>query len=298
MKQVTNLKDVLRMPHQHYLILGGDLRSLALYHHLIHDAHPVRLFGFDQHPNENNIQNLICQADVIIAPIPCTSSESILNTPFYTGTISMDEILDAMHKKQIFAAGCIPASFEAACIDRGIHCTDLLKQEELAVLNAIPTAEGAIQAAMEHMKITLHDSNALILGYGRIGKILAQMLRGIGAHVLVAARKKADFAWIRSCDCQPVEYAQLERHLAQADVVFNTVPHVLLGRDHLKQMNSSCMIIELASKPYGVDPKVAKEEGIDVILASSLPGKVAPVTAAKYIKETVYQIVKQAGGNA
>lgn len=305
MKQVTNLKDVLRMPHRHYLVLGGDLRSLALYHHLLNDGQSVSLFGFDHHPDENHrichkksMQNLISQADVIIAPIPCTSSEAILNTPFHTCTITMTEILETMQKDQIFVAGRIPASFETACSDKEIRCTDLLQQEELAVLNAIPTAEGAIQAAMENMKVTLHDSNTLILGFGRIGKILARMLQGLGANVFVAARKPADFAWMKSYGYQPVEYSRLDHHLEQADVVFNTVPHVLLKRDHLKHMNKSCMVIELASKPYGVDFEIAKEEGIDVILASSLPGKVAPVTAARYIKETVYRIVSESGGNA
>ena len=305
MEQVTNLKDVLRMPHKHYLVLGGDLRSLALYHHLLNDGQSVSLFGFDHHPDENDklshkksMQNLINQADVIIAPIPCTSSEAILNTPFHTHTITLNEILEVMRKDQIFVAGRIPASFETAGTGKGIHCIDLLEQEELAVLNAIPTAEGAIQAAMENMKVTLHDSNALILGFGRIGKILARMLQGIGANVFVAARKPSDFAWMKSYGYQPVAYSQLDHQLEQADVVFNTVPHALLGRDHLKQMQKSCMIIELASKPYGVNFDTAKEEGIDVILASSLPGKVAPVTAAKYIKETVYRIVNESGGNA
>lgn len=284
------------MPHKHYLVLGGDLRSPALYHHLLEDGQTADLFGFAFHPEES-LQNLIRQADVIIAPIPCTSSEAILNTPFHTGAIPMTELLEAMHKEQIFVAGRIPPWFKNACSQKGIRCADLLEQEELAVLNAIPTAEGAIQTAMEHMKITLHDSNALILGFGRIGKILARMLQGIGANVFVSARKPADFAWIKSYGYQPVEYCRLEQYLKQADVVFNTVPHILLEQDHLKQMDKSCIIIELASKPYGVDFHTAKKEGIDVIPAFSLPGKAAPVTAAKYIKDAVCRIVSESGGN-
>lgn len=54
----------------------------------------------------------------------------------------------------------------------------------MAVLNAIPTAEGAIQIAMEEMPVTIHGSKALVLGFGRVGKTLAKMLDGIGAKLL------------------------------------------------------------------------------------------------------------------
>lgn len=47
---------------------------------------------------------------------------------------------------------------------------DILKQEDLTVLNAIPTAEGAIQIAMEKSLKTIHGSNCLIMGFGRIRK--------------------------------------------------------------------------------------------------------------------------------
>lgn len=292
------------MHYKHYLILGGDLRSLALYHHLLNDGQTVSLYGFDQYQDESleifhqpSMQHLIRQTDVIIAPVPCTISKSVLNSPFYSGTITLDEILAAMEKNQFFIAGRIPSYFKSACSNKGLLCADLLEQEELAVLNAIPTAEGAIQTAMENMKITLHDSNALIFGFGRIGKILAHMLRGIGANVFVAARKPDDLAWIKSYGYHGLEYYQWDSCLEQADVIFNTVPHRLLKGTHFKKTNPSCIIIELASKPYGIDFDIAKEKGFDVILASSLPGKTAPVTAAKYIKETVYRIISESGGN-
>ena len=75
---------------------------------------------------------------------------------------------------------------------------DIMKCEELAVLNSISTAEGAIQIAMEETNHTLHDSNILILGFGRIGKVLAKMLNAIGANVYCEARKNEDLAWIKN----------------------------------------------------------------------------------------------------
>lgn len=81
-------------------------------------------------------------------------------------------------------------------IKNHVNVIDILKKEELAVLNSIPTAEGAIEVAMKNSEITLHNSRVLILGFGRIGKVLAKMLHGIGAKVYVEARKEEDFSWI------------------------------------------------------------------------------------------------------
>ncbi len=161
--------------------------------------------------------------------------------------------------------------------------------------NAIPTAEGAIQIAMEEMPITLHNSNALVLGYGRIGKTLAKMLQGIGANVYVEARKYADVAWIRSYGYKAVSLSELTQTVKDMNVIFNTIPFVVLDNDILKMLNPECLIIDLASKPGGVDFDKAKEIGLKAIWALSLPGKVAPVTAAEFIKDTVFNIIEELG---
>lgn len=41
------------------------------------------------------------------------------------------------------------------------------------VANAVPTAEGAVQVAMEELPFTLHSARVLILGFGRVGKLTA-----------------------------------------------------------------------------------------------------------------------------
>ena len=38
------------------------------------------------------------------------------------------------------------------------------------VANAVPTAEGAVQVAMEELPFTLHSARVLILGFGRVGE--------------------------------------------------------------------------------------------------------------------------------
>ena len=148
---------------------------------------------------------------------------------------------------------------------------------------------------MEETPVTLHDSRMLVLGFGRIGKILARKLDGIGAKVSVEARKYADIAWIKSYGYEPVYINELGGHLGKMDVIFNTIPHRILDANLLEKLKRDCLVIDLASKPGGVDFDRAKAMGIKVIWALSLPGKVAPVTAAKFIKETVYNIIEELG---
>jgi dipicolinate synthase subunit A len=165
----------------------------------------------------------------------------------------------------------------------------------MAVLNAIPTAEGAIQIAMEELPITLNGSQVLILGYGRIGKVLSRMLAGIGAVVTVEARKYSDLAWIKANGQKSVYINDLKTVTGKMDLIVNTIPHKILDSDLLETLGKDCLVIDLASKPGGVDFEKAKALGIKVIWALSLPGKVAPVTAAGFIKQTVYNIMEELG---
>ena len=160
--------------------------------------------------------------------------------------------------------------------------------ENLTTLNAIPTAEGAIQIAMEKSLITLHNSKCLILGFGRIGKILAKMLSGIGAKVYCEARKQQDIAWIQSYGYNAIYLDELNNHIGEFDFIFNTIPYIILDKNNLNMVEKDCFIIDLASKPGGVDFEYAKELGLQTEWALALPGKVAPKTSAYYI----YDIIK------
>ena len=75
----------------------------------------------------------------------------------------------------------------------------------------------------------------------------------------------------------------------------NTVPAQVLNRPELEDLMPGCLILDLASKPGGVDLAAAGELGLTVIWALSLPGKVAPVTAGAAIKSTIYNMLRELG---
>lgn len=279
-------------------VLGGDKRSLALANLLAEDGNEVIIHGFDEIENpklikEEDLKKAIGYSNIIIGPLPFMEKDGILNTPYYSKEIKIKDLYENMSDEQVFMGGNISDRYQELAESYSFKIIDYFKREELQVLNGIPTAEGAIQIAMEEMDVTLHSSNALVLGFGRIGKILANMLCGIGANTYVEARKYGDISWIKAYGYNPIFLKDLKEELPKMDVIFNTIPKMILDKDILKEINKKALIIDVASKPGGVDFNKAEEMGIKAIWALGLPGKVAPITAAQCIKETVYNIIEE-----
>ena len=160
---------------------------------------------------------------------------------------------------------------------------------------AVPTAEGGIEIALAELPITLHGSDCLVLGYGRIGKVLCKMLSGIGAHVTAMARSHDALAWIDAYGFRGMHIDTLPQRAGEFDLIFNTIPHKLITAEVLGAVKKDALIIDLASRPGGVDMAAAQELGVKAIWALSLPGKVAPITAGNIIMQAVLNICEGLG---
>lgn len=278
-------------------VIGGDLRIVKLIEMLAKDEFKVYTYSIEnakylkQHKNVEQLDNLadLTRFDVIIGGVPFSSNNVQINNPFSDKVIDIEELFKAIKGKN-FIAGHIQENVHKLALKYNIKVIDILEREELAVLNTISTAEGAIQIAMEETSKTIHGSNVLITGFGRVGKSLAKMCYGIGANTYCEARKKEDIAWIKAYGYYPIELNNLTEHLYKFDIIFNTIPAVILKEEQLKNIKKECLYIELASSPGGVDIEQAKKMELKYILAQSLPGKVAPTTSAEFIKETIYNI--------
>ena len=217
----------------------------------------------------------------------------MLTAPLFSEKIYLDALTEKINPKQIVLAGKVDDSFSLLLKEKGIRFYDYFDCEEFSVKNAVPTAEGAIEIALRELPVTLNGSGCLVTGFGRISKILSSLLKGFGAHVTVSARRHSDIAWISATGYDAIYINDLSEHIHKYNVIFNTVPHKILNKELLKKVNKNCLIIDLASKPGGVDFEAAQELGINIIWALSLPGKVAPLTAGEIITETVLNIVKE-----
>ena len=161
--------------------------------------------------------------------------------------------------------------------------------------NALPTAEGAIQLALELADRTLAGSRCLVAGFGRIGKVLADRLRALGAEVSVSARKYGDLAWVRALGYAPCRTDALAGTLGDYDLIFNTVPALVLDQRLLAETREDCVILDLASAPGGVDLDAAARLGRRAQAAPGLPGKTAPRSAAAAVLESIDHILEERG---
>ena len=284
-----------------FAIIGGDLRIIKLAVMLAKEQNEIFMYGLEKaeelknNPNIKqceSIKKAIQEVEIVIGPIPFSSNGKTINMPFSDKEITIREMMHVINAKVLIAGGITPEVYEMAN-DEYIEIIDIMKREELAVLNTIATAEGTIQIAIENTNRIIHGSEVLILGFGRIGKVLARKLAGLSAKVTCAARKDEDLAWIQAYGHKATNINSIGENLRQYDIIINTVPHIILNEERLKYVKNDCLLIDLASNPGGIDKKAVKDNQLKFVWALSLPGKVAPTTSAEFIKDTIYNIIKE-----
>ncbi len=228
---------------------------------------------------------------VLIFPLPVTKKRVYLNS---SNDILISDILQHIQPGSLVLGGRLSDELCAALSEKGIRFFDYYR-EELQIRNALPTAESAIGIALLESPRMLCGSKAFVVGYGKIGKILAQKLQVLGVHVTVGARKPSDLALANSFGHTTLSIAKgiPQYALGEFDFIFNTAPVRLFGREEMNSMKKNSLFTELASFPYGMDFEVAKEYGFRAILAESLPGKYSPISAGEILAEAVVQILEK-----
>lgn len=265
-----------------FAIIGGDLRIIKLAKMLANDENKVYTFGLEKAEELKENENIIFSeklskaipedVEVVIGPIPFSSNGVNINAPFSDKEISVRELIHYLNAKILIAGSIMPDVYNMAN-DEYVEIIDIMKREELAVLNTVATAEGAIEIAIANTNKIIHGSKVLILGFGRIGKVLARKLAGLSARVTCAARKEEDLAWIRAYGHNETNINVLGENLEEFDIIINTVPHLILNKERMQYVKEECLLIDLASNPGGIDKKEAKERGLKLIWALALPRK-------------------------
>ncbi|MBQ7876459.1 MAG: dipicolinate synthase subunit DpsA [Clostridia bacterium] len=233
----------------------------------------------------------IDSADIILLGLPASSDGVWIDTDDDI-RVSVRDVAALCSRKKLIMGGRLSEKVKALFDVYSLRWIDYSLCPEFEILNAVPTAEGAIQIAMEEFPFTLHNSRVIVTGYGRVGKALASRLKALGAKTTVAARSAAQRAEAEGAGLDTIMLEKLCDKAHTCQILFNTVPACVCTKSVLGRLPSSSGIIDLASKPGGVDLDAAKTFGVNVIWALGLPGKVAPVSAGEIIKETVCNIAR------
>lgn len=296
-------------------IIGGDLRNVRLVENYVAEGNTIYTFGLENYnwkenttssSEEKNSEIVLCEnlseamekSNIVIGGIPFSRDGIKLNAPFARKEILIEDFKKNLNGKKFFAGRILEENFcpeeNASEYKPKIQMYDLLKDDELTILNAIPTVEGAIKIAIDEREETIHESNVLVCGYGRIGKIACDRFSKLGANVYCTARKETDLAWIREKRFIPLTYPEVINFASRFDIVINTVPTLIIKKEELDAFNKDVLLIELASLPGGFDKEYIKQKGLKLITAPGIPGKEMPKTAAKYIKKVIDKILDTA----
>ena len=197
----------------------------------------------------------------------------------FRGACSLDDLLNKVSADTIIFGGNInqPELIPFQKID-------LLKDEEYLCQNAAITADCALQLAMPMLTTTLAHSPTLVIGWGRIGKCLAQLLRSAGVQVTVAVRKPEQAAILKALDFSTLFIHDIAEHTEDFRLMINTVPYPILSETDLSKFRN-CAMMDLASR-RGLESE-------NILWARSLPGIHAPESSGRLIAETVMRYIKE-----
>lgn len=282
-------------------LIGGDKRYLQAIHHLANKNATIYLDGFREvnfeHSNvhQKNIDHIdFSQIDNIVLPVLGMDDKGMVELSYPTGKAKLtEEMIQKTPEHCVIYTGTANNTLKNLATKCNRKLVVLFERDDMAIANSIPTAEATLQIAMENTDYTIHGANVLVTGFGRVGITTARLFHQIGAKVTVAARKQADFARIREMNMQPVSLGKLFDVVKNTNICINTIPHLVITKEIINGMNKNTLIIDVASKPGGVDFNAAKSAGINTLHALGLPGKFAPKTAGNIIGHTIAELISE-----
>lgn len=260
------------------LFLGGDKRSITAYNTLKNLGYNVDSLGLFEN-DSGDFDN----ADVIILPVPSTRDKQNVFCPLTNKKIPLSEVEKNSGNRLVIGCGIKPQE----------QSVDILELDGYAYLNAVPTAEGAIAFAINNTPFTLWNANVLVVGNGRVAKVLIERLSGFRCNLTVSARKDRDFAILDTKGIPHINTSDVPKLANSYDIIFNTVDVKLFESfENLK----STVLIDLSTKGC-LDFTLAESLGISAYKLPGIPGKTAPVTSGKILADTINTIINSSKNN-
>jgi len=258
-------------------IVGGDMRFVHLADMMKEERRPAAGFlqegaGGGRYPLER------------LAGCDCIVSNWPMRWPLSDRELSTAEIMENIAPGTVMLL-CGPDFPRDRRWD--LQYVNLWSDEVLLQENAYLTAEGAVAAVLRRTDCRLKDADCLVVGYGRIGRALTDILCRLEARVTVASRGTAKHSRVTACGARPVTLRQLDSCIGDMHLIFSTPPSLVLDRRLLEKTSMDALIVDLASPPYGVDLSAAHALGRHAWREPGLPGRYCPQSAARVLYNAI-----------
>ena len=289
----------MEYPQYDYAVIGGDMRQVYLTEELAHHQNRVIYYALMETPDERrysdaafvmgaaSLEEAVNSSRCVICPIPFSKNGVHLNQNVLDQDVLLSSLLDLLTTGQSFFAGCISTEFKNTAQESGVLVHDLMKDSCLSVYNTLATAEGAICEAIQKSPQNLHHSQCAVLGYGKCGRTLIHYLKGMFCYVYACSYHPEQCALAKTFADDAGGLDDFAGRAGEFDFVFNTIPAKVVTAKILEKMKPSVTIIDIASAPGGVDFAEAHHLGLHAVLCPGLPGKYAPASSAKAVKDVI-----------
>ncbi len=269
------------------LVIGGDKRNVYLSELLKEKGDNVYSIGLND-SEKYGIEECIYESNYIVVPTPFSVDGTNVYMPLCDKRISLEYFFKLVKNKKIFG-GNFSEKQNQILLDNKNEVYDFLKNKEFALNNVIPTVEGVIEIILKNINYTIDRSNIAIIGFGKIGKRAAVVLKSLGANIFCNDVSEEEVANIQFSGYNVIKSLRTKNNF---DIILNTVPAKVIGKEELSYMDKKALIVDVASMPGGIDFKYAEENGYNVIHALGIPGKKAPLTVAKNMLNIVLNKIK------
>lgn len=288
------------MKNKKILVIGGDMRQVYLVN-MLKKHNDVNVYGLSHQLINKDVKEIesvleISNYDYVIGPVPLSRNGETVVTNLSKKEIYISDIFRNMKTNSKFFGAKLTDKVRELANKFNIEIEDILKRDEFAIMNAIATAEGAIKTAIENSVLNIHGSRILVVGYGRCGKILANKLKNLNARVTVASRKNEKIALIRAFGMRGLMLNKLDRYLGEFDFIFNTAPVMIFDKNKLLKIKERAILVDISSRPGGVDFEVAKDLKVSTFQDLGIPGKISPYSSAKIIYDILESLTKNLEG--
>lgn len=260
-----------------YAVLGGDMRYAHLARMLQESGRTATGFLQEMAGGEALPLKEMRKYDCIISPYP-------MRCPLSAREVSETEIMENIASGSVMLL-CGPKFPEKRRWD--LQYVNLWEDEALLRENAWLTAEAAVGTAMGRLQTAIASLNCMVVGYGRIGRALTEILVGLNAQVTVATGKTQKCALAAQNGAKSVLYGAMKDALPAQKLIFSTPPARVFDRDILTHVAQDAYIMDLASPPYGVDLEAAQALKLCATREPGLPGRWCPLSAGRAVYNAV-----------
>lgn len=235
------------------------------------------------------LKEAVSKSNIIVTGIPISKDKEYFIGEYTDLKIKLDNLFPKL-KNNILITGMIPNKFEKNLTENKNHVLDLLQDESYVISNAKITVEGIIKYLIENTKTSIFNSKILVIGYGRIGKILCNVLKNFTENIYCVSNFEEEIELIKANAINAILYKNLNNYLEKFEIIVNTVPKLILDNKRLKLINKEVFILDIASKPGGIDREFATKNNINYIWKLGIPAEISPIACAKKIRDMIYKI--------